>query len=76
MKPPMMKKAAAKTNKMAAAPPMATPMHDDMKYRAEDALRTLTRAHEIKQDAALMEHVKRHAAKQKDMLSTVMRRKT
>lgn len=35
-----------------------------MKYMAEDAIRTLTRAEEIKKDKALMGHVKRHASEQ------------
>ncbi len=35
-----------------------------MKYAAEDAIRTLTRADEIKKDAKLMGHVRRHAREQ------------
>jgi hypothetical protein len=31
---------------------------------AEDAIRTLTRAEEIKKDSNLMQHVKKHAAEQ------------
>lgn len=59
-----------------AAPRAGTNHPDEMKYRAEDALRTLTRAHEIKNDPALMEHVKKFAANQRDMLGKVIRRKT
>ena len=35
-----------------------------MKYAAEDAIRTLTLADEIKKDKQLMVHVKRHAREQ------------
>jgi hypothetical protein len=42
-----------------------------MKYMAEDAVRTLTRADEIKKDKTLMGHVKKHAREQVKTLQKV-----
>ncbi len=42
----------------------------EKKYRAEDALRTLTRADEIRRDTSLMRDVKAHA---KNQIKTVGR---
>lgn len=89
MKPPTKKMAhpmkAAMTKAVAkmAAPKPGTatsspepPMHDDMKWKAQDALHTLKRAHEIKQDTALMEHVRHHAKSERNALASIARRKT
>lgn len=38
--------------------PKAASVDPDMRYRAEDALRTITRAEEHKRDKQLMRHVK------------------
>lgn len=67
-----------KSNKGNALMNMATPMphEDEMKYKAQDALHTLKRAHEIKNDPALMHHVKKHAAAERDALGKIIRRKT
>ena len=65
MKKPTPRKAAAK-----AAPAMPMP---DRKYMVEDAVRTLVRAHEIRNDAGLMKEVQAHAAKHKDALSKIAR---
>lgn len=69
------KKAAAK--RKAPGKPVATAvpaMHDEMRYRAEDALHTLKRAHEIQQDSKLMAHVKQHAANQREILKKIARK--
>lgn len=83
MKPPMRKptpatktRAAPKKTPAPAPMPGVNHMADDMKWKAQDALSTLKRAHEIKNDPALMEHVKKHAATERDVLASVMRRKT
>lgn len=44
--------------------PSAAEKKMQQRYQAEDAIRTLTRAEEIKKDAALMKSVKAHAAEQ------------
>lgn len=58
---------AHKTNPdtIASAPRMSAE-HErrEKQYRAEDALRTLTRADEIRRDAGLMRDVKSHAKTQ------------
>ncbi len=41
------------------------------KYRAEDDIRTLSRAKEIEADAARMREVKRHAKRQADVLAKI-----
>lgn len=75
MKPP--KKTKAKGNALMAMAPPAMPSHDDeMKWKAQDALGTLKRAHEIKNDPHLMAHVHKHAQSEKEALSKIMRRKT
>ncbi len=48
----------------AAYKPSAAEKKEQQRYMAEDAIRTLTRAEEIKKDAALMKTVKAHAAEQ------------
>lgn len=71
------KMAAPKPGKPEAATLNATPsMGDDMKWKAQDALHTLKRAHEIKQDAGLMEHVRNHAKSERNALASIARRKT
>lgn len=54
-----------KSNRISEAP------YDDMKYRARDALSTLSRAAEIKSDKELMKAVKAEAKKQIKSLSCV-----
>lgn len=44
---------------------------EDKRWRAEDAIRTLTRADEIKRDAGLMREVKRMAGQQAKTLQKV-----
>lgn len=44
---------------------------EDRKWQAEDAIRTLTRADEIKRDAGLMREVKRMAGQQAKTLQKV-----
>lgn len=63
----------ARGNKLSKAiSPIATaPAHDEMKYRARDALSTLTRAEEIKRDKTLMPHVKKEARLQAKALEKV-----
>lgn len=46
----------------------------ERQYRAEDALRTLTRADEIRRDAALMRDVKSHAKQQIKTVGRVLQR--
>ncbi len=58
------------------APTTAPAMPDDRRYRAEDAVRTLTRAEEIKRDPKLMADVKAHAAHQAMHLKKIARSKT
>ena len=77
---PAMKKAGPATKKQAApkktpaAMPAPAVMHDEMKYRAQDALHTLKRAHEIQQDPALMKHVQIHAEKERQALKKFARK--
>lgn len=47
---------------------------DERKWRAEDALRTLTRADEIRKDAQLMRDVKKCAAEQIKTAQTVIKK--
>ena len=69
------RKAAAKRKAPSKAEVPASPaMHDEMRYRAEDALHTLKRAHEIQQDSKLMAHVKQHAANQREILKKIARK--
>ena len=81
MKPPM-KHAAPPTKKhdtpkkaKASAPGHAMPSGEDMKWKAQDALHTLKRAEEIKNDPHLMQHVQNHARHERDHLNRVIRRK-
>jgi len=73
----LVRKPAAKSVKQKPVPvkivsdspsPMSS---DDSKYRAQDALRTLQRAAEIKRDKALMKAAKAEARAQMKQLSTV-----
>lgn len=41
------------------APVAAAPSRDERRYRAEDALRTITRAEEFKKDRSLMSDVRK-----------------
>jgi hypothetical protein len=75
-KPPMKKAAPAKAKAKPMPVKEAMPAHDEMKWKAQDALRTLKEAHKIKQDPHLMAHVKTHAADEKKALASVIRRKT
>lgn len=85
MKPPMKNKTpSTKSRQSPAMTPAKAPtpgmghttlMHDEMKYKAQDALHTLKRAEEIKNDPALMAHVKKHAVEQRNHLNKVIRRK-
>lgn len=69
------RKAVAKRKQPTKTAMTAVPaMHDEMKYRAEDALHTLKRAHEIQQDSKLMAHVKQHAANQREILKKIARK--
>jgi hypothetical protein len=70
--------AAPKPGKPAPASTNPAPamVGDDMKWKAQDALHTLKRAHEIKQDTALMEHVRHHAKSERNALASIARRKT
>ena len=74
----MTKKPAAKQskpNESTLATPAYKPSAEDkrrqMKYMAEDAVRTLTRADEIRKDKQLMGHVKKHAREQVKTLQKV-----
>ena len=60
----------------APPPPPGSIAAEDMRWKAQDALHTLKRAHEIKSDPALMHHVKAHAKNERKALSSVIRRKT
>lgn len=79
MKPPSKGTPPTKARKAKVPPASAAPMpgmaHDEMRFRAEDALRTLHRADEIKADPHLMGHVKAHAREQRNHLSKIIRRK-
>jgi hypothetical protein len=79
MKSPMKRaaprKASAKRKSPSKVAETASPvMHEDMKYRAQDALHTLKRAHEIQQDPQLMGHVKKHAANEREILKKIARK--
>lgn len=68
----MAKAAANKIMKATSEKSPANAMSgDDMKYRAEDALRTLTRAEEYKADPQLMAHVEKCRSDQADALEKV-----
>jgi len=68
-KPP----AKAKPRRAAPAPALST-SEPDIKWQAQDALHTLKRAHEIKNDPKLMHHVREHAKVEKAALSKVIGR--
>lgn len=53
---------------------MATPAHSETNWEAREALHTLKRAHEIKQDPKLMGHVRAHAHSERKALSHVIGR--
>lgn len=72
----MAKKSTPRTTSVAveAAMPMKMSAEDkrrQMKYMAEDAVRTLTRADEIRKDASLMKAVKSHSKEQIKTLQKV-----
>lgn len=48
---------------------------EEMKFRAQDALHTLKRAHEIQQDPHLMAHVQTHAQRERDILKKIARKR-
>lgn len=52
----------------------ASPISEDINWRAQDALRALVRAREIESDRALMKAVKAEAASQMKQLSTVCKK--
>lgn len=75
MKKPMMKKSAPAKKpaaKVKAAVAVAVP--EDMKWKAQDALNTLKRAHEIKNDPKMMEHVRNHAQQERAAITKVIGR--
>lgn len=75
MKAPKKTKSKGSNALMHMAAP-AMPAHDDeMKWKAQDALGTLKRAHEIKNDPHLMAHVHKHAQSEKEALGKIMGRK-
>lgn len=51
--------------------PSAAEKKEQMRYRAEDAIRTLTRAEEIRKDPTLMKAVKTHAQEQVKTMQSV-----
>lgn len=69
--------AIVKAVKVAEAKPMPAPMTDksyearERRYKAEDALRTLTRAEECKRDKTLMSDVRRLANEQMKSLQSL-----
>ena len=67
------KKPKAKNALMDMAMPAPAP--DEMKWKAQDALSTLKRAHEIKNDPHLMSHVHKHAQSEKEALGKIIGRK-
>jgi hypothetical protein len=69
-KPPAKKSAPAKSKPAPA--PVAMP--DEMKWQAKDALHTLKRAHEIKNDPKLMHHVREHAKSERAAITKVIGR--
>jgi hypothetical protein len=71
-----MKKPKSKPKNALMDMPAAMPARDDeMKWKAQDALGTLKRAHEIKQDPHLMAHVHKHAKVEKEALGKIIGRK-
>jgi hypothetical protein len=82
MKKPQAKKPASKPKPepsmatVAAAPAnRPAPSAEERRYRAEDAMRTLQRAEEIKGDKGLMADVKAHAQKQVAVISKIAGKK-
>jgi hypothetical protein len=69
----MAKKSTPSTGNSApsAYKPSAAEKKMQQRYQAEDAIRTLTRAEEIKKDAGLMKQVKAHAAEQTKIMQKV-----
>lgn len=65
----MAKKSSTKLG-LRSAP--VSPSYDDMRWRAKDALGTLTRADEIRKDRALMKAVKAEARQQIKATSNVI----
>lgn len=60
--------------KPAKATTMPAPAASETNWEARDALHTLKRAHEIKQDPKLMHHVREHAKTERAALSKVIGR--
>jgi hypothetical protein len=75
MKAPKKGKSKGGNALMTMGAPMPAPMEDEMKYKAQDALHTLKRAHEIKSDPHLMAHVHKHAQSEKEALHKIIGRK-
>lgn len=82
MKAPMKKttpptKTRQSPAKMPAKAPMPGSAHmdDEMKWKAQDALGTLRRAEEIKNDPHLMKHVHAHAHNERKHLTKIINRK-
>ena len=72
----MAKKPKAKNALMDMPSTAAGPSRDEeMKYKAQEALHTLKRAHEIKSDPHLMAHVHKHAQTEKEALGKIIGRK-
>ena len=83
MKPPMKKTTPPTRSRQSpkvtpAKPPVPGSMPlaaEDMHWKAKNALSTLKEAHQIKNDPHLMEHVKKHAAVEREALKKVIGRK-
>jgi hypothetical protein len=72
----MAKKPKAKAGNALMDMAMPAPsQHDEMKWKARDAVDTLKRAHEIKNDPHLMSHVHKHAQAEKEALGKIIGRK-
>ncbi len=72
--PPTMKREAPKKTPAAAPVPGRSHMPDEMKFRAQEALHTIKRAHEHQSDPALMAHVQRLAESERDVLKKIARK--
>lgn len=69
-----MAKKSTPTNSPSAYKPSAAEMKERKRWEAEDALRTLNRAEEIKKNAALMKQVKAHASEQVKIMQKVCKK--
>lgn len=70
MKNKLTGKSSPKKNTVVQPTP-TMPVYDDRKYKAEDSLRVLMRAEEIRRDKSLMKDVKELAKKQSSDLKKV-----